>query len=151
MKKSSTAIWKGAGKTGKGQLSSQSGALSKVAYTYNSRFESGTETNPEELIAAAHAGCFSMKLSFVLGEAGFTPDWIETTSTVIMQNSAITGSHLNVRSKVPGITKEQFCKCAEEAKTKCPVSKALNLTITMKCELVETEEMVLVSNTATKD
>jgi osmotically inducible protein OsmC len=142
MKKSSTAIWKGPGKTGKGILNSQSGVLSKVPYSYHSRFEEGNETNPEELIAAAHAGCFSMKLSFLLGEQGFTPDWIETMATVILQNGAITGSHLNVRAKVPGMTKEEFNKCAQESKTKCPVSKALNLTITMKCELQEEEEVV---------
>jgi osmotically inducible protein OsmC len=137
MKRSSTAVWRGSGKEGKGYLTTQSHALNKVAYSYNTRFEKDPGTNPEELIAAAHSSCFTMKLSFVIGEAGFTPDMIETTAIVIMQNSAITGSHLIVKAKVPGMTQIQFEKCAEEAKTKCPVSKVLNATITMQCVLHE--------------
>ncbi|MGZ3885610.1 MAG: OsmC family peroxiredoxin, partial [Bacteroidia bacterium] len=109
--------------------------LDKVSYTYNTRFENQQGTNPEELIAAAHAGCFTMKLSFLIGEAGFTPDVIETTAIVIMQNSAITGSHLIVKARVPGMSKSQFEKCAEDARVKCPVSKVLNATITMQCVL----------------
>ena len=92
-------------------------------------------TNPEELIAAAHAGCFTMKLSFVLGAAGFTPESIETTSTVTLEDGVIKSSQLNVKASVPGISEEKFQECAEDAKANCPVSKALNMEITMSASL----------------
>lgn len=136
MKRSATAIWNGSGKEGSGNLSTQSGTLSKTQYSYNSRFAEGTGTNPEELIAAAHAGCFSMKLSFVLGAAGFTPDSIETLSTVTLDNGAITSSHLVLKAKVPGISKEKFDECAADAKANCPVSKVLNADITLEATLL---------------
>jgi osmotically inducible protein OsmC len=136
MKRTSTAVWNGSGKEGSGHLTSQSNILNKTQYSWQSRFAEGTGTNPEELIAAAHAGCFSMKLSFVLGAAGFTPDAIETNSTVTIDNGTITDSHLVVKAKVPGISKEKFEECAKEAKTTCPVSKALNMNITMEASLV---------------
>ncbi len=132
----STAVWNGSGKEGSGHLTSQSNILNKTPYSWQSRFAEGTGTNPEELIAAAHAGCFSMKLSFVLGAAGFTPDSIETTSAVTIDAGTITGSHLVVKAKVPGITKEKFEECAAEAKATCPVSKALNTNITMEASVV---------------
>lgn len=135
MKRTATAVWNGSGKEGSGNLSTQSSTLNKTQYSYKSRFEEGTGTNPEELIAAAHAGCFSMKLSFVLGGAGFTPDSIETTSTVTLENGAITGSHLVVKAKVPGIPADKFKECAEDAKANCPISKALNTNITMEASL----------------
>lgn len=135
MKRTATAVWNGSGKEGSGNLSTQSTVLTKTQYSFKSRFEEGVGTNPEELIAAAHAGCFSMKLSFVLGAAGFTPDSIETTSEVSLENGVITGSHLKVKAKVPGITKEKFEECATEAKTNCPVSKALNMSISLEAEL----------------
>lgn len=135
MKRSATAIWNGSGKEGTGTLSTQSEVLSKSQYSYKSRFEQGIGTNPEELIAAAHAGCFSMKLSFILGEAGFTPDSIETTAGVELDKGALTNSHLVVKAKVPGITPEKFKECAEDAKANCPVSKALNMNITMEAQL----------------
>lgn len=135
MKRTSTAVWNGTGKEGKGHISMQSGLLKETAYGYKSRFEEGPGTNPEELIAAAHAGCFTMKLSFVLGEAGFTPDELTTTSTVALENGAITSSHLVVRARIPGITAEKFRECAENAKVNCPVSKALNMSITLDAEL----------------
>src|SRR6201989_2638460 len=126
MKRTATANWNGSGKEGNGNLTTQSGVLSSTQYSYKSRFEQGTGTNPEELIAAAHAGCFSMKLSFVLGSAGFTPESIETSSTVTLEEGVIKSSQLSVTAKVPGISEDQFQQCAEEAKANCPVSKALN-------------------------
>ncbi len=136
MTRQSTAVWNGSGKDGSGHLSTQSTVLNQTQYSYKSRFEEGTGTNPEELIAAAHAGCFTMKLSFVLGAAGFTPDSIETTCGITLGDGAITKSHLVVKAAVPGISAEQFKEAAEEAKTGCPVSKALSsLEITMDASL----------------
>ncbi len=135
MKRTATAVWNGSGKEGKGQLSTQSTTLSNAQYSYKSRFEEGVGTNPEELIAAAHAGCFSMKLSFVLGGAGFEPESIETVSQVDLENGVIKSSHLIVKAKVPNITREKFEECANDAKENCPVSKALNMTISMEAEL----------------
>src|SRR3954471_12191920 len=120
MKRTAVANWKGSGKEGKGTLSTQSTVLKQTQYSFNSRFAEGVGTNPEELVAAAHAGCFSMKLSFVLGEAGFTADQIETTSTVTIENGSITDSNLVLKAKVPGISKEVFEKCADNAKANCP-------------------------------
>lgn len=136
MKRTATAVWNGSGKEGSGKLTTQSTTLNNVQYSYKSRFEEGVGTNPEELIGAAHAGCFSMKLSFILGEAGFTPDSIETTSTINLEAGAITNSHLVVKAKVPGISPEKFQECAENAKQNCPVSKALKMDISMEASLV---------------
>ena len=135
MSRQATAIWQGSGKEGKGNLTTQSTVLDKVQYSYKSRFEEGPGTNPEELIAAAHAGCFSMKLSFVLGEAGFTPEEIETKCDITLSNGAITKSHLTVKATVPGIDKQKFDECAENAKANCPVSKLLNTDISMEATL----------------
>lgn len=135
MKRNATAIWTGPGKTGKGNLTTQSGVLKSNPYSYSSRFEEGAGTNPEELVAAAHAGCFSMKLSFILGTAGFEPETIETTCTITLENGAISNSHLKMTAKVPGITKEKFEACAEEARTTCPISKSLNTNITHEAVL----------------
>jgi len=135
MKRTATAVWNGSGKDGKGNLSTQSNTLNKTQYSYKSRFEEGTGTNPEELIAAAHAGCFTMKLSFVLGEGGFEPESIETTSVVELDNGVITTSQLTVKAKVPGISPEKFKEAAENAKANCPVSKVLNAKITMEASL----------------
>ncbi len=136
MKRNATAVWNGSGKEGKGHLSTQSTVLNSTQYSYGSRFEEGVGTNPEELMAAAHAGCFTMKLSFVLGAAGFTPDEINTTCTITLDNGAITKSELVVKAKVPGIDAAKFAECAEDAKTNCPVSKAYNMEITMDASLV---------------
>lgn len=136
MNRTSTAVWNGTGKEGSGNLTTQSSILNKTPYTWKSRFEEGTGTNPEELIAAAHAGCFTMKLTFVLGAAGFTPDSIETQCTITLDSGAITGSHLVVKAKVPNVSKEAFEKAAGEAKTACPISKLLNTTITMDATLL---------------
>lgn len=137
MKRQATAVWNGSGKDGNGTLSTQSTVLNKTQYSYKSRFEEGVGTNPEELMAAAHAGCFTMKLSFVLGAAGFTPEKIETTCIIALENGAITTSHLQVTATVPDISKEEFEKAAQEAKSECPVSKAYNLEISMEAALSE--------------
>ncbi|HEX7847109.1 MAG TPA: OsmC family peroxiredoxin [Chitinophagaceae bacterium] len=135
MKSFATANWKGTGKEGGGTLSSKSKVLENTKYDYRSRFEDGEYTNPEELVAAAHAGCFSMKLSFVLGAAGFTPDSIDTKCTVTLESGSITSSHLEVKASVPGIDAAKFAECAAEAKANCPISKLLNTNITMEASL----------------
>ena len=136
MSRNATALWHGGGKDGHGHLTTQSGVLKESKYSYKTRFEDEPGTNPEELIAAAHAGCFTMKLSFVLGEAGFTPDQIETKCEITLADGAITKSHLTVKAKVSGIDKAKFDECAENAKTHCPVSQLLNTDISMEASLV---------------
>jgi lipoyl-dependent peroxiredoxin len=135
MKRSATANWQGTGKDGKGTVSTQSGVLSSTAYSYKSRFEEGIGTNPEELIGAAHAGCFTMKLSFLLSGAGFTPENIDTKATITLDNGAITSSHLEVKATVPGLEPEKFAELAADAKANCPISKLLNTEITMDASL----------------
>jgi len=135
MKRSATATWQGTGKEGKGTMTTQSGILKTDQYSYKTRFEEGIGTNPEELIAAAHAGCFSMKLSFVLNAAGFTADHIETTCSITLDAGTITDSHLVVHAKVEGMEQARFQECAEDAKANCPVSKLLNANITMVATL----------------
>ncbi|MDP4260998.1 MAG: OsmC family protein [Bacteroidota bacterium] len=137
MKRYATANWKGSGKEGKGTNTTQSGVLKNTQYSYSSRFEEGIGTNPEELVAAAHAGCFTMKLSFVLGAAGFTPDNIDTKCTITLDNGTITESHLEVTAKVPGIDAAKFKDCVEDAKANCPISKLLNTNITHEAGLVK--------------
>jgi lipoyl-dependent peroxiredoxin len=129
MVRNATAVWNGSGKEGNGSLTTQSTTLNGTQYSYLSRFESGTGTNPEELIAAAHAGCFTMKLSFVLDAAGFTPEQLETKCEITLDNGAITKSHLTLKAKVPGIDAEKFAECVKDAETNCPVSKLLNAAI----------------------
>lgn len=136
MRRKATAVWLGAGKDGKGHLSAQSGVFEKTQYSYNSRFEEGPGTNPEELVAAAHAGCFSMKLAFVLNAAGFTAEEIETTCTITLDNGTVTKSELDLRAKVPGIAAEKFQECAVEAKDTCPISKLLNAEKVLTAQLV---------------
>ena len=135
MKRTATAVWNGSGKEGNGHLTVPSGVFNKTQYSYTSRFENGVGTNPEELIAAAHAGCFSMKLTFVLGAAGFTPDEIHTDCTITLENGTITESHLVLKAKVPGISKEKFDECTKDAKENCPVSKLLKANITLESSL----------------
>jgi len=135
MTRNAIAVWQGTGKDGKGTLSTQSTVLDKTQYSYKSRFEDGVGTNPEELIAAAHAGCFTMKLSFVLQEGGFTADELETKCDVTLDNGVITKSHLTVTAKIPGISKEKFEESAKNAKANCPVSKLLNADISMEATL----------------
>src|SRR5580765_563973 len=131
MKRTAKAVWNGTGKEGSGTMTSHSKVINNVPYSWRTRFQDVEGTSPEELIAAAHAGCFSMKLSFVLGEAGFPPGSLETTGEVTIENGTITSSHLKVKGKVPGISPEKFKECAEDARANCPVSKALNVSITL--------------------
>ena len=135
MKRNATAVWNGTGKEGKGHLTTQSTTLNQTQYSFGSRFEEGVGTNPEELVAAAHAGCFTMKLSFVLNAAGFTPDEIETRCDITLTDGAITESHLTVKAKVPGVTQDQFDAAVTDAKTNCPISKLLNTNITHEAVL----------------
>jgi osmotically inducible protein OsmC len=135
MRRKATAVWLGAGKDGKGHLSAQSGVFNNTQYSYNSRFEEGPGTNPEELVAAAHAGCFSMKLAFVLNAAGFTAEEIETSCTITLENGTVTKSELELKAKIPGITPEKFQECANDAKDNCPISKLLNAEKTLNAQL----------------
>jgi len=140
MKKTASAIWEGGLKDGKGQISTESGALKNNPYGFNTRFEDTPGTNPEELIGAAHAGCFSMALSMMLGEAKLTPERIDTAAEVTLDKQsdgfAITAVHLVLRAKVPGASEEQFQEIANKAKQGCPVSKVLNADITLHAKLV---------------
>ncbi|CAN5295620.1 OsmC family protein [soil metagenome] len=135
MARNATAVWQGTGKEGTGALTTQSTLLNNAQYSYKSRFEEGIGTNPEELIAAAHAGCFSMKLSFILDEAGFTAERIETKCEITLASGAITKSHLILNATVPGISKEKFQEAADNAKENCPVSKLLNTEISLEATL----------------
>jgi osmotically inducible protein OsmC len=135
MRRKATAIWNGSGKEGKGNLTTQSTVLNQTQYSYGSRFEEGVGTNPEELMAAAHAGCFSMKLSFILGAAGFTADEIHTDCVITLDNGAITKSELTLTAKIPGIDNAKFQECAADAKANCPVSKAYSMEITLDAKL----------------
>lgn len=135
MKRFATANWKGTGKEGAGTNTTQSGVLNNTQYSYKSRFEDGIGTNPDELIAAAHAGCFTMKLSFVLQAAGFTAENIDTKCTITLGDSGITSSHLEVTATVPGIDAAKFADAAADAKANCTISKLLNTEITMDASL----------------
>ncbi len=132
-----TAIWKGTGKEGTGTISTQSTVLENTQYSFNTRFAEGKGTNPEELIAAAHAGCFAMKLSFELNAAGFTADELDATATVSLDPSKgqVTKSHIDLTAKIPAITAEQFSEIAEKAKKECPISQLLNAEITLNASL----------------
>ena len=142
MKHSATAQWKGTGKEGAGKVTTQSGVLKNKKYDFRSRFEDGTFTNPEELVAAAHAGCFSMKLSFILGAAGFIPGRIETKCIITLEGGIVTGSHLEVKDKVPKCKAAAFAEYAADAKANCPISKLLNTEITMDAQLVKSFKAV---------
>ncbi len=131
-----SANWQGTGKEGKGTVSTQSTTLDKAHLSFKTRFEEGVGTNPEELIGAAHAGCFSMKLSFVLNEAGFTADNIDTEAKVTFEDGKVTAVHLDLKASVPGITDDAFRKAADDAKENCPISQLLNADITLDAKLV---------------
>jgi osmotically inducible protein OsmC len=139
MKRKASAVWKGGLKNGKGALTTDSGILSGTQYSFSTRFEEGKGTNPEELIAAAHAGCFSMALAAELEKSGVSAERVDTTATVALEKAAagfaITAVHLDVRAKVPGAEEPAFQTAADAAKTGCPVSKVLNATITMEARL----------------
>jgi len=139
MKRNAAAEWKGGLKDGKGTISTDSGVLADTQYSFSTRFEDGKGTNPEELIAAAHAGCFSMALSGQLGQAGLTAESIRTTASVKLEKTdagfAITSVHLEVKARVPGADQEAFATAANNAKAGCPVSKVLKAEITMNASL----------------
>lgn len=137
MKRNATAVWNGSGKEGNGALTTQSTVLNNTQYSFNTRFADGIGTNPEELVAAAHAGCFTMKLSFVLGAAGFTPDKIETTCTIDIDpaQGVIVGSHLVATATIPGISEEVFQASVKDAEANCFISKLLNTAITIEATL----------------
>ena len=136
MKRNATAVWNGTIKEGKGHLTTQSTTLNNTQYSFNSRFADGVGTNPEELMAAAHAGCFTMKLSLDLTTAGFNPEFLETVATISLDEGVITSSDLVLKAKIEGITEEQFQEIAAGAKENCPVSKAYNLAITLDATLL---------------
>jgi lipoyl-dependent peroxiredoxin len=139
MQRKASAVWKGGLKEGKGTVSASSGVLTNTPYSFTTRFENTPGTNPEELIAAAHAACFSMALSAQLGSANLTPDSVNTTATLSLDKLdsgwTITAVHLDVGAKVPGADEATFAKLAENAKSGCPVSKVLNAKITMTATL----------------
>lgn len=139
MKRSASAVWNGTLKEGNGTISTESGVLRKTAYSFHTRFDSSPGTNPEELIAAAHAGCFSMALSGQLTSAGLTPAEIQTTASVTLLKTdagfTVTAVHLDVGASVPGATREQFHTAAEAAKSGCPISRLLKADITMTAKL----------------
>ena len=141
MKRTATAHWQGDLKAGKGELSTASGVLSSTPYSFHTRFEDGKGTNPEELLAAAHAGCFTMALSAQLANAGFTAKELDTTCTITLEKQpdgfAITASHLELKASVPGATREQFDQAVNSAKTGCPVSKLYKANITLNSTLEE--------------
>jgi osmotically inducible protein OsmC len=139
MKRSASAVWQGDLKGGKGEISSDSGVLKNAQYSFSTRFENGVGTNPEELIAAAHAGCFAMALSAQLGAAGITAERIDAKATVTLDKLdsgwTVTESHLEVKAKIPGADRAAFDKAANDAKAGCPISKLLKANITMNASL----------------
>lgn len=139
MIKNASAVWRGGIKDGGGTISTETGVLREAPYGFKSRFEDGPGTNPEELIGAAHAGCFSMALSLMLGEAGLTPEQIDTKAAVTLEKAGdgfeITASHLTVVARIPGADQAKFMEIANKAKTGCPVSKLLKANITMDARL----------------
>ncbi len=130
------ANWKGTGMEGKGTISTQSTTLDNAQLSFKTRFEQGVGTNPEELIAAAHSGCFTMQLSFLLSEAGFVPEDLDTTAKVTFEDGTITLIQLELTGKVPGISEEVFQQTAQKAKEICPISKLLNTEITLQVTLL---------------
>jgi len=139
MKRKVNAIWNGNGADGNGFLSAQSGAFDKMPYSFKTRFENDEGklgTNPEELIAAAHAGCFNMKLSFVLNEAGYNPEELNTDAILTFVDGKIISIELNLNAKVPGLSKDEFKELAEDAKKNCPISGALNCDIILNPTLI---------------
>ncbi|MBL7931703.1 MAG: OsmC family peroxiredoxin [Bacteroidia bacterium] len=140
MKRSSTVVWQGSGKDGSGQVSMQSGLLKDARFAYATRFSNDEGTNPEELIAAAHASCFSMKLSFMIQEAGFNTEELRTKCTIVFENGSITESQLEVEAKIPQIAGDRFKQIVEQARTDCPVSRALNVNVTLKANLLTSQE-----------
>lgn len=138
MKRNATAVWNGTIKEGSGKISTQSNVLKDKPYSFKTRFENEQGTNPDELLAASHAGCFAMALSNILGENGFTPKSLETTASVTMNTGKLEllESHLKLKARIPGIDKEKFLEFANAAKNNCPISKALSVPIKLDAELL---------------
>lgn len=139
MKRKASAVWSGDLKSGKGSISTESGTLKATQYSFSTRFENGVGTNPEELIAAAHAGCFSMAFSSELGKAGFKPETIATSATVTLEmlptGPTVTESHLDMTAKIPGIDLAKFIEIANGAKAGCPISRLLNTKVSLDAKL----------------
>ena len=138
IKHTAQAVWNGSVKEGSGTLTTKSKVFDAQPYSFKTRFENGSGTNPDELIAAAHAGCFAMALSLILGESGFTPDALDVQAVVTMNPDtlSLTDSHLTLKASIPNIGQEKFLECANAAKENCPISKVLNLNISMDASLV---------------
>lgn len=137
MKRKATAIWNGDIKNGNGHLTTGSTVLRQTQYSFNSRFADGIGTNPEELLAAAHAGCFTMKLSLDLTTAGYTADTLETESVITLDNGKITRSELRLQARVPGIKEAEFQQIARGAEQTCPVGQAFNFEIVLQASLID--------------
>jgi len=139
MKRKASAVWQGGLKDGKGSISTESGVLKETPYSFSTRFENGIGTNPEELIAAAHAGCFSMAFSAELGRAGLVPESIRTTATITLEKTdagfGVTESHLDMTAKIPGLDEAKFTAIANSAKAGCPISRLLNARISLDAKL----------------
>ena len=136
MKRHATAVWEGSFKEGNGKISLESKVLVDAPYSYKARFEDGKGTNPEELIAAAHAGCFTMQLTAYISEAGFKEDFIETTCYIDFQDGAVVSSHLKLKAKIDGISNEEFQSFVTKAEKGCPISKLLNTEISSEATLL---------------
>ena len=130
-----SAVWNGSGKEGNGRMTSGSKALENAQYSYHTRFENGVGTNPEELVAAAHAGCFSMKLSFILGDMGFQPEKLETKCEITFEGGTLKKSHLTVKATVPGLDQDKLNEAVKKAEITCPISNALKMEISSEGSL----------------
>lgn len=137
MNRTATAVWNGTIKEGSGYITTQSTLLNKAPYSFNSLFTDGIGTNPEELMAAAHAGCFAMQLSLDLSLAGFTPAFLETSCTISLETANITSLHLTLKASIPGLTNEQFKEYTEEAKDNCPMTKICKLVVSLDATLIQ--------------
>ncbi len=137
MKRTASAHWEGDLKAGKGSLSTQSTTLNKTQYSFNTRFADGVGTNPEELLGAAHAGCFTMAVSMILGQAGFVATSLDTVASVNLEGVAITGIHLSIKGNVPNISEAQFSEIAKGAEKNCLISKVLSIPITSEASLTK--------------
>ncbi len=135
MKRHATAVWNGTGKNGKGHLTTQTGVLDKTQYSFSSRFEDGKGTNPEELVAAAHAGCFAMKLSFNLQEAGYDPAELDAKCVITFEDGTIKKSHITLKATIDGIGQEEFDRLVKDAEENCPISRLLDTDIEVSSSL----------------
>jgi osmotically inducible protein OsmC len=135
MIRKATAVWNGTGKEGKGHLTTASTVLNKAQYSFNTRFEDGIGTNPEELVAAAHAGCFAMKLSFNLSAEGLNPESLDVTSNITFEDGTLKKSHLVLKAKVAGVSDEKFAELVKDAEKNCPISQALKMEISVEYTL----------------